>query len=418
MYAAQHNAMQPPGNRIKKLNEFQLIVLERFTNAHEIYYENHVHKKFLADIYAVIPKGKKCALWFTNKQCWMFQIAKRPYHQPNQPNQHNQTSQHNQTNQTNQPKQPNQPNQPKQLEAVSFDDVRMLTMPCMDDAWYHGEGTILYGTYMYDKKRFSVENVHYFCGIKPQNDGSMNRFIDFFDSLKKCKMEAAQLQFFMPIMHTSFNDALNDAMKITSYEVFCIQHRFLQRACSEYKNLLIHLAEQQPQQSHSPQQPQPRPSQSFFPKQSHVTTTMTTTMATTVMATTVMAATVMATTATSMPMPMPIAKSHSIQSLRTFILKPDAQNDIYYVLHNKDDTITDKTMIAHIPNYKTSVMMNSIFRNIKENRNLDALEESDDEDEFVDKDKNKNQFVDLNKCVRMTCAFNHRFRRWQPCACT
>ena len=26
--------------------------------------------------------------------------------------------------------------------------------------------------------------------------------------------------------------------------------------------------------------------------------------------------------------------------------------------------------------------MNSIFRNIKENRNLDLLEESDDEDEF------------------------------------
>ena len=103
--------------------------------------------------------------------------------------------------------------------------------------------------------------------------------------------------------------------------------------------------------------------------------------------------------------------------MRTFILKPDSQNDIYYVLHNKDDPITDKTMIAHIPNYKTSVMMNSLFRNIKENRNLDALEESDDEDEFVDKDKNKNQFVDLNKCVRMTCTFNHRFKRWQPFAC-
>ena len=377
---AQHNAMQSHGNRINKLNDFQLIVLERFTNTLEIYYENHVHKKFLADAYAVIPKGKKCALWFTNKQCWMFQIAKRPYHPPNQTNH------------------VNQPNQPKQPEAASFDDVRMLTMPCMDDAWYHGEGTILYGTHMYDKKRFSVENVYYFCGVKQQNDGSMNRFIDFFDSLKKCKMEAAQLQFFMPIMHTSFNDALNDAMKITSYEVFCIQHRFLQRACSEYKNLLIHLAEQ-PQPQPQPQQPQSRPSQSFFPKQSHVTTT---TMA-------------MATTATSIP--TPIAKSSSIQSLRTFLLKPDAQNDIYYVLHNKDDPITDKTMIAHIPNYKTSVMMNSIFRNIKENRNLDALEESDDEDEFVDKDKNKSQFVDLNKCVRMTCVFNHRFRRWQPCAC-
>ena len=203
-------------------------------------------------------------------------------------------------------------------------------------------------------------------------------------------MEAAQLQFFMPIMHTSFNDALNDAMKITSYDVFCIQHRFSQRTCSEYKNLLIHLAEQSPHVT--PRNPPPL---SFFPRQSHVTNTST-------------VAAVVAVSAAKCPL---------IQPMRTFILKPDAQNDIYYVLHNKDDPITDKTMIAHIPNYKTSVMMNSIFRNIKENRNLDALEESDDEDEFVDRDTNKAQFVDLNKCVRMTCAFNHRFKRWQPCAC-
>jgi hypothetical protein len=243
----------------------------------------------------------------------------------------------------------------------------------------------------------------------------MNRFIDFFDSLKKCKMEAAQLQFFMPIMHTSFNDALNDAMKITSYEVFCIQHRFLQRDCSAYKNLLIHLAEQQPQHAQSHQsshaqshthQLQSRSSQSFFPKQSHVTATSTTTTTATATATSTAISTATS-TATS---------THSIQSLRTFLLKPDIQNDIYYVLHNKDDPITDKTMIAHIPNYKTSVMMNSMFRNIKENRNLDALEESDDEEEFADKDTNKSQFVDLNKCVRMTCMFNHRFKRWQPCA--
>ena len=98
-------------------------------------------------------------------------------------------------------------------------------------------------------------------------------------------------------------------------------------------------------------------------------------------------------------------------SLRTFIIKPDVQNDIYYVLNSNNDLITDKTMIAHIPNYKTSVMMNSIFRNIKENRNLDALEESDDEDESND------YVLDANKCVRMTCAFNYRFKRWQPCAC-
>ena len=38
--------------------------------------------------------------------------------------------------------------------------------------------------------------------------------------------------------------------------------------------------------------------------------------------------------------------------------------------------------IAAIPDYKTSVLLNKVFRNIKENDNLDALEESDNEDEF------------------------------------
>ena len=315
-------------------------------------------------MYAVIPKGKKCALWFTHGQCWMFQIAKRPY----QPQMQMQMQMQ---------------QQPKQLQAVAFDDVRMLPMPCMDDAWYQGDGTILYGTCMTDKKRFSVENVHCFCGVKQPNDGSMNRFIQLFDSLKQCQLELP-LRFFMPIMHSSFGAALNDALTITSYDVFCIQHRFLQRGCTEYKNLLMHLAEQ------SPQLLSRAPTQSFFPKQSHATNAapekkvMTNTMT---------------------------PNAHKTPLRRTFVIKPDVQNDIYYVLHGNDDPITDNTMIAHIPNYKVSVMMNSIFRNIKENRNLDALEESDDEDEP------DTYVLDANKCVRMTCIFNHRFKRWQPCEC-
>jgi hypothetical protein len=133
------------------------------------------------------------------------------------------------------------------------------------------------------------------------------------------------------------------------------------------------------------------PTQSFFPKQSH-------------------AVNAIAVDAIAAP-ENKVMSNIKAPLRRTFVLKPDAQNDIYYVLHGNNDTITDTTMIAHIPNYKVSVMMNSIFRNIKENRNLDALEESDDEDEPDD------HVLDANKCVRMTCVFNNRFKRWQPCDC-
>ena len=69
--------------------------------------------------------------------------------------------------------------------------------------------------------------------------------------------------------------------------------------------------------------------------------------------------------------------------------------------------------LAYIPNYKTSVLMNSLFRNIKENANLDAIEESEDEEEFENKD-NPEYFVDTEKRVIMECEYNTHFKAWVP----
>ena len=68
--------------------------------------------------------------------------------------------------------------------------------------------------------------------------------------------------------------------------------------------------------------------------------------------------------------------------------------------------------IAYISNYKTSVFMNSIFRTIKENDNLDALEESDSEEEFEDVSLDK--FVNLEKQEIMKCVYNRKFNGWVP----
>ena len=56
--------------------------------------------------------------------------------------------------------------------------------------------------------------------------------------------------------------------------------------------------------------------------------------------------------------------------------------------------------------------MNSLFRNIKENRNLDSMEESDDEDDFQDTRIDKH--VDLNKKILIECIFNSKFKSWVP----
>jgi len=113
-----------------------------------------------------------------------------------------------------------------------------------------------------------------------------------------------------------------------------------------------------------------------------------------------------------------IAQAPKIQSHKQtlpkniiFKVKADIQNDIYhlYCMENNKEIFYN---IAYIPDYKTSVMMNKLFRNIKENDNLDLLEESDDEEEF--QNENIDRFVDMNKSHLMICKFNHKFKKWYP----
>jgi hypothetical protein len=89
------------------------------------------------------------------------------------------------------------------------------------------------------------------------------------------------------------------------------------------------------------------------------------------------------------------------EKTKVFLVKPDIKNDIYHLY--LDNKYID---VACIPDYKTSVFMNQIFRNIKENANLDLLEESDDE--------NDEDFVYLDREYKMTCKYNKQFKKWVP----
>ena len=95
-----------------------------------------------------------------------------------------------------------------------------------------------------------------------------------------------------------------------------------------------------------------------------------------------------------------------------FEVKADLQNDIYhlYAYGRKSERVY--CGLAYLPSYTSSVFMNSLFRNIKENRNLDAIEESDDEDDFQDTRHDK--YVDLDKTMVIECVFQRKFRKWKP----
>lgn len=103
--------------------------------------------------------------------------------------------------------------------------------------------------------------------------------------------------------------------------------------------------------------------------------------------------------------------SNHLNKKAVFKIIPDIEPDIYhlFIYNNGNEDYYD---IAFIPDYKTSVMMNKLFRNIKENENLDAIEESDDEEEFEDNREDK--FVYLDRHFKMNCEYNSKFKRWVP----
>jgi hypothetical protein len=91
----------------------------------------------------------------------------------------------------------------------------------------------------------------------------------------------------------------------------------------------------------------------------------------------------------------------------TATLTPDIYN--LYILENNKEIFYE---YALIDSYKTSVFMNDLFRKIKENKNLDLLEESDDEEEFENIDLEK--YVNLGKTYIIECFYNKKFKKWIP----
>jgi hypothetical protein len=88
----------------------------------------------------------------------------------------------------------------------------------------------------------------------------------------------------------------------------------------------------------------------------------------------------------------------------TMNISADIEQDIYYLFDDYGKSVG----LACIPDYKTSVFMNSIFRNIKGNVNLDAIEESDDDDD------DESDFVDVNKKCKIKCKYSSYFKKWIP----
>ncbi len=107
----------------------------------------------------------------------------------------------------------------------------------------------------------------------------------------------------------------------------------------------------------------------------------------------------------------PVKQNYSLPQFKmntVFKVKPDVQYDIYHLFTREDLYVG----YCAIPTYKKSIEMNAIFRKIRENKNLDYIEESDDENDFEDIRYDK--WVDINKCVNFECKYSTIFKKWIP----
>lgn len=95
-----------------------------------------------------------------------------------------------------------------------------------------------------------------------------------------------------------------------------------------------------------------------------------------------------------------------------FQVRADLQFDVYHLYAYGQTGQPVYYGVAGIPNYSTSVFMNSLFRKIRENTNLDYIEESDDEEDFQNAAEDK--YVYLEKKLVMECTFHKKFKKWIP----
>lgn len=92
-----------------------------------------------------------------------------------------------------------------------------------------------------------------------------------------------------------------------------------------------------------------------------------------------------------------------------FLVQPTLKDDIYNIFCRGSNC---KYGTACVPSFRRSAQLNSLFRKVKENDNLDLLEESDDEEEFENVCEDK--YVYLHKKLVMKCVYHKRFKKWEP----
>ena len=295
-----------------------------------------------------------------------------------------------------------------------------------DNGWFPGkvrifdacfDRSLVYGTvfggvsfrmndHMSHTQFFSIHTIYWYKGnpVPPLAAGGHIRLCeDMFkehDIRQVAYTKQNSVIFGLPILCNTEQDAENIVRELP-YETFAIQYRYFTHA-----RVFQRILQERPATLHSQhpvvaniQAPAPAPAPTPSP---------------------IPVSAVPVPTSKKLFIPPPDDMLTNIQA--TFIVRPNIQNDIYelFVLPSSSSSSSRGGgrcepifhNFAHISGFKTSVMMNRLFRNITENERLDSMEESEDEAEFENTEPDK--YVTLSKEYNILCRFNKRFCRWVP----
>jgi len=341
------------------LSEFeQTNLLKDFPNV-ELSYENIIHKTLHnpsippTDFVLAIPEGTKYFAWFTTYKaqnvCVLLEIS----------------------------------------ENKKICNIQMASTCFHNQLSY---GTIFYGTLFKHSNAsfFCTEDIFYYKG----KDISRNTFVSklelfrhiFSTEIKQLAYTPNNIVFGLPLISSSYSELIT-GVDLLPYQIKYIQFKYAQRSCATITNMKYNCSSATDYNKHEYKTPPTKtPSANTYQNNRNNPSSYTT------------------------KQPYSSPKLDSKREI-VFKVKPDIQNDIYN-LHLFDNNVESFYEVAYITDYKTSVMMNKLFRNIKENQNLDALEESDDEEEFQNEEIDK--FVHLDREINMVCTYNFKYRKWMP----
>jgi hypothetical protein len=229
-------------------------------------------------------------------------------------------------------------------------------------------GTLMYVSCLEEKgmtEKYFIEDIYYYKG-QPVYKQFYSYKLGYMDDFFKTVKESLHLPIYLPEMWWL---SQGDSVPTTYYSIHHIQYR-----CMNFNSPFLNKSKDI--QEHKPvvvKQPLPPVVENLF---------------------------------------RPNLKKPQYRMPTVFVVSADIKFDIYHLYACGKQMKNEYYGVAYVPSYKSSVFMNTLFRKIRENNNIDYVEESEDEEDFENIKEDK--YVDLKKRLWMECVFHPKFKKWVP----